>query len=105
LQKHFEILRDVLHLNIEKEKQQIDNLGNQVIDAIGTVTTDTTDAEIFDILDNLVQYDTQLENWRQAKKAYDEAKAREQSLANRMLGAAAIGAAAGAALATTCGAA
>ena len=67
-------------------------LGNQVIDAIGTVTADTTDAEIFDILDNLVQYDTQLENWRQAKKAYDEAKAREQSLANRMLGAAAIGA-------------
>ncbi len=77
---------------LEKEKQQIDNLGNQVIDAIGTVTADTTDAEIFDILDNLVQYDTQLENWRQAKKAYDEAKAREQSLANRMLGAAAIGA-------------
>ena len=77
---------------LEKEKQQIDNLGNQVIDAIGTVTAYTTDAEIFDILDNLVQYDTQLENWRQAKKAYDEAKAREQSLANRMLGAAAIGA-------------
>lgn len=77
---------------LENEKQQIDNLGNQVIDAIGTVTANTTDAEIFDILDNLVQYDTQLENWRQAKKAYDEAKAREQSLANRMLGAAAIGA-------------
>lgn len=77
---------------LEKEKQQIDNLGNQVIDAIGTVTTDTTDAEIFDILDNLVQYDTQLENWRQAKKAYDEAKAREQSLANRLISGVAIGA-------------
>lgn len=77
---------------LEDEKQQIDTLGNQVVSAIDSVTENTTNAEIFDILDNLVSYDVKLENYLKAKKAYDEAKAKEQSLGNRILGAAAIGA-------------
>lgn len=77
---------------LEEEKQQIDALGNQVVSAIDSVTENTTNAEIFDILDNLVSYDVKLDNYRQAQKAYEEAKAKEQSLGNRILGAAAIGA-------------
>lgn len=77
---------------LEDEKQQIDTLGNQVVSAIDSVTENTTNAEIFDILDNLVSYDVKLDNYRQAQKAYEEAKAKEQSLGNRILGAAAIGA-------------
>ena len=43
-------------------------------------------------MDNLVSYDVKLDNYRQAQKAYEEAKAKEQSLGNRILGATAIGA-------------
>lgn len=77
---------------LESEKTEIDSLANQVVDDIKNVSSDTSNAEIFDILNNLVSYDVRLENYKKAKQAYDEAKAKEQSLGNRILGAAAIGA-------------
>ena len=77
---------------LQAVSEQIDELGEQVASDIKNVTPQTSNEQIFNILENLVSHQVLSENYQRAKQAYEEAKQREQSLANRLISGVAIGA-------------
>ena len=74
------------------QKEELDELETSVAERIRQYSDEMSDKEVLDILSDFVLYHDKLEEYEQAKQAYEEAKQREQSLANRLISGVAIGA-------------
>ena len=72
--------------------RDVDDLEKRIDKKRAKISSGATKKDVFDIIDNWADYEIKTEQLEQLKKAYEEAKAKEQSMGNKLLTAATVAA-------------
>ena len=77
---------------IDDLTRDVDDLEKRIDKKRAKISSGATKKDVFDIIDNWADYEIKTEQLEQLKKAYEEAKAKEQSMGNKLLTAATVAA-------------
>ena len=77
---------------IDDLTRDVDDSGKRLDKKKAKISSGVTKKDVFDIIDNWADYEVKTEQLEQLKKAYEEAKAKEQSMGNKLLTAATVAA-------------